>query len=285
MLTDVAAQVKRSVDIVDVVSGYVTLTPAGPGRFKACCPFHEEKTPSFQVNQGTGGYKCFGCGAGGDSFAFLQAIEGMTFPEALATLAQRCGIAMPTRGAGSAKAAAFDPARDLLGFDEARAAIMKAGSVVVFMSAEELKERCKRGHLNTVATLCGLVTHAQLQALHRLGCEVRVYAPSDMEVEHVLPHIPEGMSVSISYPSDSVTYSIASALPVTRARMVELQALLAGSAPQWEEFVRECAKLVSTKAPWARYCEAEWVAGEVAHLLPPGMTRQQLAAAICPEFC
>ena len=83
--------VKQGVDIVEVIGERVNLKRAGRN-FKGLCPFHGEKTPSFFVSPEMQIYKCFGCGAAGDVFNFLQNSEGMTFPEALETLAKRAGI-------------------------------------------------------------------------------------------------------------------------------------------------------------------------------------------------
>src|SRR5690348_5713982 len=85
--------VRNSTDILDVVSEYVRLRPVGNGRYTGLCPFHQEKTPSFSVHQVRQRYKCFGCDAGGDVFKFLMGIEGLTFPQALKTLAGRAGVA------------------------------------------------------------------------------------------------------------------------------------------------------------------------------------------------
>lgn len=91
-------QVKSSVDIVKVVGEYVRLKRVGStGRYLGLCPFHQEKTPSFNVNQSRQFYKCFGCGAGGDVFKFVMEIEGLTFPEVLKDLAESTGIPMPKR--------------------------------------------------------------------------------------------------------------------------------------------------------------------------------------------
>jgi len=76
----------------DVVGEYVTLRRAGSGSLKGLCPFHDEKTPSFHVTPARGMYHCFGCGEGGDVFAFLQRIDGLTFPESVERLADRVGV-------------------------------------------------------------------------------------------------------------------------------------------------------------------------------------------------
>ena len=93
--SDFIDRVRLGVDIVDLVGGYVRLRRQGQN-FSALCPFHQEKTPSFSVSQSRQIFKCFGCGVGGDVFAFIQQIEHLTFPEAVALLAERAGIALPT---------------------------------------------------------------------------------------------------------------------------------------------------------------------------------------------
>ncbi len=91
-------QLKSSIDIVKVIGEYVRLKRVGAtGRYVGLCPFHQEKTGSFSVNQARQFYKCFGCGVGGDVLKFVQEIEGFTFPEALKILAERHGIPMPKR--------------------------------------------------------------------------------------------------------------------------------------------------------------------------------------------
>jgi DNA primase len=94
---DFAEQVKGSVDIVGVVGEHVRLRKSGPYRYMGLCPFHQEKTPSFTVHVTRQFYKCFSCGAAGDVFKFVMEIEGLSFYEALKSLAERNGIPMPKR--------------------------------------------------------------------------------------------------------------------------------------------------------------------------------------------
>ena len=95
---DFVEQVKSSIDIVKVIGEYVRLRRVGAtGRYAGLCPFHQEKTPSFSVNQTRQFYKCFGCGVGGDALKFVMEVDGLTFPEALKMLAERNGIPMPKR--------------------------------------------------------------------------------------------------------------------------------------------------------------------------------------------
>ena len=87
-------QVRLSTDIVDVVGDHVALTRRGKN-FVGLCPFHDDSTPSLNVSQEKQIYKCFSCGAGGNSFTFLRDIENISFIEAIRQLADRAGIALP----------------------------------------------------------------------------------------------------------------------------------------------------------------------------------------------
>lgn len=87
------ARIKDAVDIVDLVGRYVQLRRAGTA-WKACCPFHNEKTPSFHVNPARQSFHCFGCGVGGDAARFLMMFENLDFPTALRRLADIYGIAV-----------------------------------------------------------------------------------------------------------------------------------------------------------------------------------------------
>jgi DNA primase len=88
---DIAVVRERS-PIADVVGEYLQLRPAGGGSFKGLCPFHDEKTPSFNVTPGKELYYCFSCTAGGDVIKFVQEIEHLSFTEAIERLAARAGI-------------------------------------------------------------------------------------------------------------------------------------------------------------------------------------------------
>jgi DNA primase len=84
-------EVKRAVDIIEVVSGYVPLKRAGAG-YKARCPFHEEKTPSFNVNPERQFFHCFGCGKSGDAISFVMSYEKVEYPDAIRILADKAGV-------------------------------------------------------------------------------------------------------------------------------------------------------------------------------------------------
>ncbi len=91
-----AERVKERLDIAEIVGGYVKLDKAGQS-FKGRCPFHNEKTPSFFVSPLRQSYYCFGCGAKGDIFTFVQELEGLSFREALKSLAEKAGVEISNR--------------------------------------------------------------------------------------------------------------------------------------------------------------------------------------------
>lgn len=93
---DFKEQLRQSINIVKVVGEFVRLRKAG-SRWVGLCPFHQEKSPSFGVNETYQAYKCFGCGASGDVFKFVMETEGVSFFEAMTLLAERNGIQMPKR--------------------------------------------------------------------------------------------------------------------------------------------------------------------------------------------
>jgi DNA primase len=95
--TDAVAAVRAAADLVEIVSDYIPLKKSG-ARFRAVCPFHTEKTPSFYVDPDKQLFYCFGCSTGGDAFKFLMLYEKLEFPEALRLLAGRYGIPLPAPG-------------------------------------------------------------------------------------------------------------------------------------------------------------------------------------------
>src|SRR5208337_4788500 len=91
---DKIEEVRSRADIVEIVGAHVRLRRAGRN-FVGLCPFHNEKTPSFSVNAERGFFHCFGCGVGGSAFNFIMRVEGLTFPEAVRSLAKKYGVTLP----------------------------------------------------------------------------------------------------------------------------------------------------------------------------------------------
>ena len=103
---EVIEEVRARNDILDVISGYVSLKRKGASYF-GLCPFHNEKTGSFSVSRSKQIYYCFGCGAGGNVISFIMQYENLTFPEAVQFLAKRAGVRK--EGPGSEVPASGDP--------------------------------------------------------------------------------------------------------------------------------------------------------------------------------
>jgi len=100
-------EIRDATDIVDLISGYVTLKKKGQNHF-GLCPFHQEKTPSFSVNAAKQIFHCFGCNAGGNAFTFLMRHEGLSFPEAAKFLAQKAGIVLEFEAQDATEAKAHE---------------------------------------------------------------------------------------------------------------------------------------------------------------------------------
>ncbi|TDJ34076.1 MAG: DNA primase, partial [Gammaproteobacteria bacterium] len=101
------------VDIVDVIESRVPLKRAGR-EYQACCPFHEEKTPSFTVSPQKQFYHCFGCGAHGSAIGFLMNYDRMEFLDAVEDLAKRVGVEVPHEAGSSVPRDRLDPVFDAL---------------------------------------------------------------------------------------------------------------------------------------------------------------------------
>ncbi|MGD9648592.1 MAG: DNA primase, partial [Pirellulales bacterium] len=104
---EVKERIKQAVDIVDLVGSYLSLRRAGRG-YTALCPWHDDTRPSLQVNPQRQSFKCWVCDIGGDIFSFVMKMEGVSFPEALALLADRANISLAPPPRGAAPAAADD---------------------------------------------------------------------------------------------------------------------------------------------------------------------------------
>lgn len=107
-------EVRARTRIEDVVSQYVQLKPAGVNSQKGLCPFHDEKTPSFNVRPLAGRWHCFGCGEGGDAISFIEKIEHISFVEAVELLARKAGMELHYEESHGPKRAPGDPTRQRL---------------------------------------------------------------------------------------------------------------------------------------------------------------------------
>ena len=96
---EIIQEVRDRVDIVELIGRHLTLKKSGRNHV-GLCPFHSEKTPSFNVSSDRQSYYCFGCHEGGNAFTFLMHVENLTFPEAVRTLARECGIEVPESSEG-----------------------------------------------------------------------------------------------------------------------------------------------------------------------------------------
>ena len=141
-------QIAAANDIVDVVGGYFPLKRAGSA-WRANCPFHQEKTPSFQVNPQRQIFKCFGCGAGGSVFRFVMDYEHIDFVTAAKKLADRAGIRIVEQEMSAEDAARVTLRRRLLAL-HAEAAdffhmyLMRKPSAVTARDYSEMKIRFRR---------------------------------------------------------------------------------------------------------------------------------------------
>jgi len=115
---DIREEIRAATDIARLVGGYVQLKRSGHN-YVGLCPFHNERTPSFYVSPTRGTFKCFGCGKGGDVFAFVMEMESLTFPEAMRHLAARANIKIPERTRSRAYTQRLEHNKAVLNFADA----------------------------------------------------------------------------------------------------------------------------------------------------------------------
>ena len=94
---EIVDEIRSRCNIVDIIGSYIPVKKAGHGTWKALCPFHQEKTPSFNISEQNQHYHCFGCGKGGDVFSFVMEREGVDFPNAIHLLASKCSVVIPEK--------------------------------------------------------------------------------------------------------------------------------------------------------------------------------------------
>ncbi len=136
-MSSIIEDIKSRLNIVDVAGGYLKLEKAG-GNFKACCPFHHERTPSFFISSSRQTYHCFGCNKGGDVISFVEEIEGLDFQGALKLLADRAGVTLTREkpGARDERDAIFSALELATKFYEA--VLPKFGEAVSYLTSRGL---------------------------------------------------------------------------------------------------------------------------------------------------
>ncbi|NUM56356.1 MAG: DNA primase [Candidatus Hydrogenedentes bacterium] len=130
---EIKARVLAATDIVELIGSSLELKPSGAGRFKALCPFHHEKTPSFNVSRDRQRFHCFGCQKGGDAIHWVMEHDSLPFPEALRKLADRAGIELPAPSERDNKE------------DYLRRQLIELGSFAAGFYADLLKDPMKGG--------------------------------------------------------------------------------------------------------------------------------------------
>jgi DNA primase len=164
---DTISLVRDRTDLVAVVSESVPTLKKRGRRFLGLCPFHKEKTPSFNVNPDTGLYHCFGCKESGDVFTFLQRVDGYTFHEAVRMLAERAGIPIEEeRGGPQAASEAERHKKD-------RDALYGVMHMAASFYEEQLRNHPQRKHAQDELARRGLDAQCEVAQSFRLG-----YAPS-----------------------------------------------------------------------------------------------------------
>ncbi|MDQ2739179.1 MAG: DNA primase, partial [Actinomycetota bacterium] len=154
-ITDADKERVRDANRIDQVVGqYVTLKNAGGDNLKGLCPFHDEKTASFQVSPSRGTYHCFGCGQGGDVFSFIAEIEHLDFVEAVQRLADRVGITLTMVEGGTSTAVERGSRSRLLAANKAAAAFY-AGQLGTDGAAPARKFLADRGFDDEAAAKFG----------------------------------------------------------------------------------------------------------------------------------
>jgi DNA primase len=168
---------KTQTDIVQIIGEVVPLKKAGAA-YKGLCPFHQEKTPSFNVNKDKGFFKCFGCGAGGDVVKFVELTQKIAFPEAVRWLAERAGLLIPETQGGPEDRIAAAEREALVKLHEDAAAFYRE-QLASPTGARAQKELESRGlSPDTIATFgYGYAPAAGRETLHGLFASQKVPLP------------------------------------------------------------------------------------------------------------
>jgi DNA primase len=135
---EIIQEVRDRVDIVELIGRHLTLKKSGRN-YVGLCPFHSEKTPSFNVNSDRQSFYCFGCQKGGTVFTFLTEVENLTFPEAVRTLARECGVEVPeSREGGQSNAEVLYRANEIAQACYRKALLVQGKAALTYLNARGL---------------------------------------------------------------------------------------------------------------------------------------------------
>jgi len=181
-------------DITDIVSDYVELKRSGNG-MKGCCPFHEEKTPSFHVSDQKGIYKCFGCGLGGDAIDFVMRMDGKEFHEVIYQFADRFHIIIENDSSGKDKKEQRKP-DPIPGLKEVRSEIRKAGLVTVICNDKPIEAIDSKATVKVPPPFQAAQAKALRKYTNRCELVVDQLAWENVQ-ESIIAGLEEGLSVTI----------------------------------------------------------------------------------------
>jgi DNA primase len=158
---EIIQEVRDRVDIVELIGRHLTLKKSGRNHV-GLCPFHGEKTPSFNVNSDRQSYYCFGCNEGGNAFTFLMHVENLTFPEAVRTLARECGIEVPeSSGGGRSNTETFYRANEVAQARYRKALLVPGNPALAYLEARGLAaDAVEKFQLGYAPDSWDAVTHA-----------------------------------------------------------------------------------------------------------------------------
>jgi hypothetical protein len=239
-------------DITGIVSDYVELKRSGNG-MKGCCPFHEEKTPSFHVSDQKGIYKCFGCGLGGDAIDFVMRIDGKEFHEVIYQFADRFHITIEKSSTGTNKKEPRKP-EPIPGLKQVRSEIRKAGLVTVICGDTPTDEVDNKAAVKIPASF----TPEEAKALRKFTsrCELVVGQVAWENVrESIKTGLAEGFTVTILSNGQSMDwiYYVTEVVQPERGDIIKLLAAIPDSISR-SVYMTEYSNLASQNSE-AEVCQ------------------------------
>jgi hypothetical protein len=215
-------------DITGIVSDYVDLKRSGNG-MKGCCPFHDEKTPSFHVSDQKGIYKCFGCGLGGDAIDFVMRIDGKEFHEVIYQFADRFHITIENNSTGTNNQEPRKP-EPIPDLKQVRSEIRKAGLVTVICDDTTADEIDSKAAVKIPASFTPEEAHALRKLTSRCELVVGQVAWENVR-ESIKSGLAEGFTVSIRSNGQSMDwiYYVSEVVQPERGDIIKLLAAIPDS--------------------------------------------------------